>query len=247
MRVALIADIHGNLIALDTVLAEIDREEIDALICLGDVAVLGPQPVAVIQRLRARRCPVVMGNTDAWLLDLAAAARAEEISPQTHAITRWCIDQLTDADREYVRTFVPTLELPLDDETRLVCYHGSPRSYLDVIAATTPPAALDAMLAGATATVLAGGHTHTQMVRRYGDAHLINTGSVGLPGVNADSPALPRNRNARWGEYAIVAMEEGRLQIALRRTPLDVAAMRQAAQRSGMPHVDWWESRWERP
>ena len=73
MRIGLIADIHGNLFALDAVLAALARIGMDELICLGDVAALGPQPREVIERLRALRCPVVMGNTDAWHLDPALA------------------------------------------------------------------------------------------------------------------------------------------------------------------------------
>ena len=68
MRIGLISDIHGNLIALESVLSELKREQVDSMICLGDVAALGPQPHEVIERLRKLNCPVVMGNTDDWYL-----------------------------------------------------------------------------------------------------------------------------------------------------------------------------------
>jgi len=68
MRIALIADIHGNLVALETVLHELAQESIDQILCLGDVGALGPQPHEVIDRLRQLQCTVVLGNTDAWLL-----------------------------------------------------------------------------------------------------------------------------------------------------------------------------------
>jgi putative phosphoesterase len=67
VRVALIADIHGNLVALDAVLADLAGESIDRLVCLGDVAATGPQPREVVARLRGLGCPVVMGNADAFL------------------------------------------------------------------------------------------------------------------------------------------------------------------------------------
>jgi len=69
-KIAILADIHGNLPALDAVLAQIDAEGIERVVCLGDVATLGPQPREVIARVRALGCPVVMGNTDAILLAL---------------------------------------------------------------------------------------------------------------------------------------------------------------------------------
>jgi predicted phosphodiesterase len=66
VRIGLIADIHGNSVALETVLTELTRERVDRVVCLGDVAVLGPEPAAVMALLRELAFPVVMGNTDAW-------------------------------------------------------------------------------------------------------------------------------------------------------------------------------------
>ena len=178
MRIGLIADIHGNLIALETVLAELALESLDQLVCLGDVAALGPQPGEALARLRALQCPVVMGNTDAWLLAPPSAVDGDRVD---RAITQWTIAQLTDDDRAYIASFPPTIELALGEGRVLACFHGSPRSYDEIIVPTTPDDELRDMLGDTQATILAGGHTHLQMLRRYGDAHLINVGSVGLP------------------------------------------------------------------
>ena len=64
-KLTILADIHGNLPALEAALAEIAAEGVEHVVCLGDVAMLGSQPHEVIARLRALGCPVVMGNTDA--------------------------------------------------------------------------------------------------------------------------------------------------------------------------------------
>lgn len=239
MRIGLISDIHGNLFALEAVLAELDREKLDDLICLGDVAALGPEPGAVLARLRALRCPVVMGNTDAWLLSPPTTV-ADEID---RVLTPWCIAQFSDADLAYIRAFPPTIEQPLDAGRTLLCFHGSPRSYDDVILSTTPDDTLDGVLGDTRAAILVGGHTHLQMLRRHGDTHLINAGSVGLPGVGP--AAAQRNRHVRWAEYAIVEVEGERLDISLRRTPLDIDQMVARARASGMPAVDWWATLWE--
>lgn len=242
MRIGLIADIHGNLVALETVLAELAEESIDDLVCLGDVAALGPQPGAVLARLRALGCPVVMGNVDAWLLAPPAIIDADELDV---ALARWCTAQLTDIDLAFVRAFPAVIERPLGAERTLLCFHGSPRSYHDVIVPTTPDDALDAMLGDTRATLLAGGHTHLQMVRRHGAAHLVNPGSVGLPGVGA---AAQRNRDVRWAEYAVMEADGDRLDISLRRTPLDVGQMVALAYASGMPTpaIEWWAGLWDR-
>jgi len=127
----------------------------------------------------------------------------------------------------------------------MLCYHGSPRSFDDVIAATTPNGVVKEMLLDSAATVMVGGHTHIQMLRRYEDSYLVNVGSVGLPGVNAGSPELPENHHVRWAEYGLLEHASGRLTCDFRRTPLDMGAVLQAGTRSGMPHREWWMQKWE--
>src|SRR5579859_1448601 len=141
MRIGLISDIHGNLLALEVVLQELAQEHVDHLICLGDVGALGPQPRAVIDRLRQLDCPVILGNTDAWLLNPPVATQASSENQHIlYEITRWCADQLSADDQAYLKTFSPTLTRALDEERTLLCFHGSPRSFDDVIAAITPDA-----------------------------------------------------------------------------------------------------------
>jgi predicted phosphodiesterase len=240
MRIGLISDIHGNLLALETVLTELERESLDQLICLGDVAVLGPQPGGVLARLRAMGCPVVMGNTDAWLL-APPSSTADEID---RTFIAWTAAHLSPDDHAYIATFPSVHEQPLGSGRSLLCFHGSPRSYADVIVATTSDDALRNMFGDTSATILAGGHTHLQMLRRFGDAHLVNVGSVGLPGVGA---AAQRNRNVRWAEYGVMEVTGDRLEISLRRTPLDVERMVELAHASGMPQLEWWVGLWGRP
>lgn len=240
MRIGLIADIHGNLLALDTVLAHLATEHVDEIICLGDVAALGPHPTEVLARLRGLGCAVVMGNTDAWLLhpppfpnDPANVAQRD--------ITDWAIARLSSADREYIHAFAPTLTRTLGYDEEMLCFHGSPRSDDEVIIATTPESDLDLMCGETRATILIGAHTHIQMVRSYRGRRLINVGSVGLPGIGA---IRPYNPNVHWAEYAVVDAGTTGLEVSLRRVALDIAAMIADAHMSRLPHVDWWAGTW---
>lgn len=244
MRIGVLADIHGNLIALDAVLADLAREPVDQLICLGDVAALGPQPHEVIARLRDLDCPVIMGNTDAWMLTPPSLEHPDPETRVIRVISHWCARQLTPDDRDYLRTFPPFIERTLSPDGTMLCYHGSPRSFDDIIAAVTPDHEVERMLDGQSASIMVGGHTHIQMVRRYEDAHLVNVGSIGLPGVNAGGAELPDNRKVHWAEYGVLSLTDGRLNIDLRRIPLDVAALFQQVRASDMPHQDWWMERW---
>jgi predicted phosphodiesterase len=245
VRTGLIADIHGNLIALEAVLAHLARDRVDQIVCLGDVAALGPQPGEAIARLRELGCACVLGNTDAWLLpDPPLPAEAATTAPVAE-LTQWCAERLTAAEFDFVRQLRPTAEIALGGGRTLLAFHASPRSVDDVIAATTPDAEVAAMLAGRRADVYAGGHTHVQLLRRLGQAHVINPGSVGLPGVGPGGPDLPVNQGVDWAEYVIIESGDGELSIAFRRVPLDVAEMAAVAGDVGMPHLDWWDGRWK--
>jgi predicted phosphodiesterase len=242
MEVAVISDLHGNLVALEAALADLDAQSIEHIACLGDVAVLGPQPREVIARLKALDCSLVMGNTDAWLLDPQPYEMRDEDSHRVLDVELWSARQLASADLDFVRTFQPTVKVPLGDGADLLCFHGSPRSNADVIRSTTPDDDLAPMLSGFQATVMAGGHTHTQMLRRFRDVTLINPGSVGLP-FDHDS-VTGAVRNPAWAEYAVVRWQDGHLGVELRRVPFDLKALTRAVFDSGMPHAEWWIKDW---
>jgi predicted phosphodiesterase len=240
VRVGLISDIHGNLPALDAVLADLEREGIDEIVCLGDVAV-GPQPGESLARVRELGCPVIMGNWDACFLEGMPPVH-DEIGRKLVETAEWWSSFLSQDDLDFIRTFVPTHEVPLDGAAML-CFHGSPISYDDWIFATTPDEDLARMLAEADAPLLVGGHTHLQMVRRYQESVIVNPGSVGLP----FREWWPRPvRIAAWAEYAILSRENGRFGVELRRTTFDVDSFLELSRRSGMPHADWWVGCWVR-
>ena len=98
------------------------------------------------------------------------------------------------------------------------------------------------MLAGYRATVMAGGHSHSQLLRRFGEATLINPGSVGQPIVL--ERITGKVRHPAWAEYALVTWQAGNLRIDLRRTPYDTAEVIRTALTSGMPHAKWWVWGW---
>ncbi len=243
-RIAVIADIHGNLPALEAVLAEIAAEGIERIVCLGDVATLGPQPREVITRLRGLGCPVVMGNTDAILLAPQHDVRATGGDLSNDYFDRWCAARLTADDLAYLRTFQPTVSVPLDGGAVLLCYHGSPRSYDERITAETPDEALHEMLAAMPAQIYAGGHTHQQLLRRYRDALVINPGTVGFA-KDAILPGAPV-RNPSWAEYAVITSDRGRLDVSLRRVAFDLDALFAAMDASGIPRAQWRKGEWRR-
>lgn len=238
MPVAIISDIHGNLIALDAVLAAIEERKIKQIICLGDVAATGPQPREVIARLKQIGCPVVMGNTDDWLLEPELRERDTPDMQRIQDMEFWDSQQLTAEDRAYLASFQPTLSYELENGRRLLAYHGSPRSYKEHIAPTTPDHDLEAAFAGYRADIFIGGHTHMQMFRRYRRSLVLNPGSVGLA-VDQAWPFDDAVRNPPWAEYAIIDTLYDGLNVELHHVPFDVQAFIQATLASSMPHAGW--------
>lgn len=138
----------------------------------------------------------------------------------------------------------------LGNGNTILCFHGSPKSNMDMILSATPEKDLEHMLAGFRASIMAGGHTHVQMLRRYKDMTIIKSGSVGLPYERAvlfeGESRTKRDKvlNPPWAEYAVVSSHKGNLDIDLRRVPLDLNAVIQAALNTDMPHAEWWAANW---
>jgi putative phosphoesterase len=221
MRVALISDLHGNLVALRAVLEDVRRSNVDRLVCLGDVATLGPAPREVLETLAELRCPCILGNHDEFLLD-ADLIRSYTEAPPVVAAVDACRSGLDAAELAFVATFTRTLDLDLDGAT-LGLFHGSPRSNMEDLLATTPDAALDEALGAARPTVMAGGHTHLQMLRQHRGALLVNPGSLGLPFERYAEGGPPKI--LAHAEYAIVESTSGDVAVTLKRLPLDRGAL----------------------
>jgi predicted phosphodiesterase len=238
MRVAVLSDLHGNPFALEAVLADLPPGT-DQLICLGDVAI-GPFPTETVWRLRDLDCPVVMGNWDTWMLE-GVPALTGEVGSRLSTQGEWCASQLEREDRKFLRRFQMIWELDLDG-THAVLFHGSPRSFTDLLLPDVSRAELDRALAGVPGDLLLAGHTHLQMLRRRPHSLYGNVGSVGLP--FSEGPSGASLRVSRWAEYGLVTADEGGLTLEFRRVPYDIDEMLAAALASGMPHAEWWASCW---
>lgn len=226
MRLALISDLHGNELALDAVLADASEAGFDQLICLGDVATLGPRPSAVLSRLQDLGCPCILGNHDEFMLD-AALIRSYTEFPLVVASVDATRDALSANELAFIGGFQRTLSF--DD---VFLYHGTPRSNMEDLLAVTAPEVVDEMLDGHRAQVLVGGHTHLQMLRQHRGMILVNTGSLGAPFREYASGGPPVI--LPHAEYAIVDVRPNGVRVDLRRVSLDP--------RSLTSQVDGWDN-----
>lgn len=241
MRIAVISDIHGNAFALNVVLADLRRNTVDQIVCLGDAIQGGPQPAEVVGRLRQLVCPVVMGNADQWLLtgeESGAEVISNERLRKMNDVRDWTLAQLNEDDQAFIRTFRPTVEIPLGETRNLLCFHGSPASFDDIILPTTAEEEFQKLLVPHLPHIMTGGHTHMPQIRRIGasDSFFFNPGSVGL----AYSHQQPEDhfRLDAWAEYAILTTEDTRLALSFHRVPYEVEKLIDVYRRSGRPHTN---------
>jgi predicted phosphodiesterase len=211
-RLALISDQHANDVAFRAALEDIERLGVEDIVCLGDVAQGGPQPAETLGRLAAAGCETVLGNADAFLLAIPEDS-PEPITERHLERREWTLSQLDASHLEQIRSFAPVVRRELDGVS-LLFFHGSPRSYDDVLLPELAGEALEPFL-GQDAELLAGGHTHLQWTRRIGGALYVNPGSVGPSYDRFTDPPVER----ALAEWALVTTTAGSVAVEFRQAP----------------------------
>ena len=156
MRAAALHDVHGNLPALEAVLAEVAAAGVDRIVCGGDV-VAGPFPRESLELLTRHEAAFVRGNAD-------------------RELNEWVAAQLDPLARDFLAGLPTTVSL----DGVLYC-HGSPRSDEEILTRVSPDERFRAALAGVDERLVVGGHTHVQFEREVDGSRFVNAGSVGIP------------------------------------------------------------------
>ena len=237
MRLGLLSDQHGNDVAFRAALEDVERLRIEEIVCLGDVVQGGTEPAQTLDRLAVLGCETVLGNADAFLLEIPADS-PEPVTERQLEVREWTVSQLSSSQLEQIRSFTSVVRRELDGVS-LLLFHGSPRSYDDVLLPELGGESLDPFL-GQEAALLAGGHTHLQWTRRIGDALYVNPGSIGISyDRHADPPVL-----RPLAEWALVTVADGTVAVEFRQVSYAVEDVRAAAERSGRPHAEEWAAQW---
>ncbi len=228
MKVALLSDIHSNLEALDAVLDALP--EVDRILVLGDIVGYGPDPNAVITRLRARRARAVMGNHDAAML---APALLDWFNPHAAAAARWTQVALTPESRRYLASLPKFGRL---GPNRYV--HGSPRKpyiweyILDDLQALE-------ILVRLGPRFCFFGHTHLPRIFTADGEEIPEPGEwITLPAaalVNPGSVGQPRDGNPD-AAFAVVDLEIPAVRFG--RVPYEIATTQAKIREAGLPEVE---------
>ncbi|MBP2018773.1 putative phosphodiesterase [Symbiobacterium terraclitae] len=221
VRIAIISDVHGNLAALEAVLAEIAAESPDEVVCLGDLAFKGPQPAECVARIRETGIPCIHGNTDLALLMAAGRTPASPLpagfqlpDPVPPGLA-WPVARLSSADLGYLAG------LPFDhrveaDGVTVRFVHASPQDAFTGIVPTMAPDKIRPLLQGEQADWIISGHVHQAYAFRFEGRWLANPGAVGFS-LDGD------------GRAAYAVLDTARSRFELRRVAYDVEAAVAAA------------------
>jgi putative phosphoesterase len=213
VRVAAISDIHGNLPALEAVLAEIDAADVDAVVVAGDT-ISGPWAAEVFDLVHEVDAVCVRGNADREVI-----ARSDRFGP----LQPWSADRLGASRLTEASTWPLTAELTIEGLGRVLVCHSTPASDDPIYTRLTPDDDVVGVLGPVDAEVLVCGHTHMQYDRTLGNGlRIVNPGSVGMP--------YEGERGAFW---ALVGPD-----VEFRRTEYDVEACVAAIQVMGAPVPD---------
>lgn len=242
MAVAVISDVHANLPALEAVLAMIDTRR-DQLVIAGDVVGFGPEPAAVVDRVRSLGCVVLKGNVDDYVSDPAAFGRLEAFARAEQAAGRpfrpilpleamrgqvaWTRAQLEAEQLAYLVTLPFSVSIEATPGRRLTVVHANPRDLERAIAPDTPFAAIVDAFGPLQGDVLAFGHAHAPFHRREGRMQLVNVAAVGCP--TDGNPAATLTR---------IEFAGGEWRVEQRRVPYPVEETVRRVLTSGQPDAD---------
>ena len=184
-RLAVLGDIHGNVVALDAALKDIKRHAPDRILVTGDLVLNGPRPADAVERVRRLESDgalVVQGNTDVAVADFDFAAAfpwLDEVPAAQRAAAEWAHEQLSDDQLDYLRRLPFERRLWAAHNTLVLLCHGSPGSQTSGLPVDLDPAVTVERSTRTDARVICCGHTHVADSRELGRKLIVNPGSCG--------------------------------------------------------------------
>lgn len=228
MKVALLADIHGNSAALKAVLRHASgKGAVQTILNLGDSVGYGPNPETVVKWIRGSQFINILGNYDKKVLSKKhrQANWSSVKTPEKRAMFTWTYHALSKGSRDFLKSLPKTRAIHLE-KLELLMSHGSPDSISEHLQPDTPEERLIELAEKYPADAILFGHSHQPFIRTVHGVLFINPGSVGRP-----DDGDPR------ASYAILDLEEGKITVDLFRVPYAINDAVQAMRRTGLPEI----------
>lgn len=229
-KLAVLSDIHGNILALEAVRKALADEAPDAILLAGDYVLNGPRPAATIDAVReleAQGALVIQGNTDIAVADFDFAAAfpwfTDGVPESFRIAAEWAHDELGEERLEWLRRLPAERRLRVDATLVLLC-HASPGSQTAGLGADLDAAAILDRISRTDARVICCGHTHVPEVRDFGWRWIVNDGSAGY--------VFDGNPTA---SYAIVTLDGDEVRAEIKRAEFDIMAVANEISSRGLP------------
>lgn len=224
MRIAIVSDIHGNLPAVEAVLADVAAQRPDAVYCLGDLVGYGASPNEVAERIRAERMPTIMGNYDDGVgfdRDECGCAYRDPVDQALgDRSLAWTKTHTTPENKAFLRTLLHELRFEADGK-RVLLVHGSPRKMNEYLFEDRALSSFQRIAASSNADIIVFGHTHKPYLKDVDGVRFLNAGSVGKP------------KDLDW-RACWVMLDAGAA--TFHRVPYDVAKAAAAIRATELPH-----------
>lgn len=225
MRIAVISDIHGNLLALEAVLHDLAQQpRCDLLVIAGDLCLNGPCPRETLQIVQNLHCPVIQGN-----VDLETVTRAPERGARKRTTVHWTREQIGQAGIDYLAGLPFSYRVANTAGPDLLVVHANPMNLEDALFPDADDPTLENLLGGLDAGIgaLVFGHLHIAYTRRWRQLLLADVASCGLPRDNDQRAA-----------YGILCWQQNHWSAHIRRVPYDIQAVVRQIRHCGMPNAE---------
>jgi putative phosphoesterase len=223
--IGLISDVHANLPALETVLAELDARGVDGIFNAGDLVCYGPSPNEVIYLLREREIVSIYGNRDREVYEFPLRCKEyrETLHPLKFRAYEWTYNELTEENLEYLKSLPERVSVSVNSH-KLLMVHDRIHPEIPQPKPDTPDTQFEEIAASVEEDIIVFGHTHIPFVKEIAGKLFVNTGSVGRPG----------DRDPRAG-HVVLEVSEGQIAARIKRVGYNVDKTVKTIYESALP------------
>ncbi|MCM3163903.1 metallophosphoesterase family protein [Metabacillus litoralis] len=227
MKIAFISDIHGNAVALEAVLRDLKKKEINKVYVLGDICYRGPEPEKSLSLVRNLHTKVIKGNADEWVV---RGVNEGEVATQALEIMNrerdWTFERLESGDIDYLNTLPHSLAFE-ENGVKIHAFHATPNSLFDIVSPETKDEDIkEKLMSKVDSHIYVYGHIHKPYIRYINGKVVMNVGSIGLP---FDGLAK--------ASYGLLKINESGISTSIERVDYDVEKVIKQYQDSGYPNA----------
>ncbi len=184
MKLAVISDIHSNLYGLEAVFKDIGEKGVTDILCTGDLVGYGPRPDEVVDLIRKRNIPTVMGNYDDAIGNMRLMCGCDYKDERSLQLAEksllWTNDNTSGTNKQWLRELPKEIRI-IFSGMEILFVHGSPRALNEYLYEDTPENYIKDLLNEVGADTLVCGHTHLPYIKKTSAGYIVNTGSAGKP------------------------------------------------------------------